>query len=103
VLSSFQENSGVIVIGATNLTHLLDKALVRPGRFDKHVQVPLPDVKGRKQVQTHTRSTRKQQINNRIIQQNKQQRRTTTGTFITEDDVLSLMYFCLCTCILSFL
>lgn len=42
--------NGVIVIGATNLPEFLDPALIRPGRFDRHVVVPVPDVKGRKQI-----------------------------------------------------
>jgi len=46
----FQENNGVIVIGATNFADALDAALVRPGRFDRHIDVPLPDVGGRKAI-----------------------------------------------------
>jgi ATP-dependent Zn protease len=42
--------AGIIVIGATNYADVLDDALLRPGRFDKHVTVSLPDVKGRKQI-----------------------------------------------------
>ena len=43
-------DNGVIVIGATNLMEALDEALLRPGRFDKHITVPLPDVGGRKEI-----------------------------------------------------
>jgi ATP-dependent metalloprotease len=49
-MDGFTSNSGVLVIGATNSKDRLDAALIRPGRFDKHVVVPLPDVKGRKQI-----------------------------------------------------
>ena len=49
-MDGFSQNNGVIVIGATNFAEVLDDALVRPGRFDRHVAVPLPDVKGRKDI-----------------------------------------------------
>lgn len=49
-LDGFTEAKGVIVIGATNFPETLDKALLRPGRFDRHVYVPLPDVRGRMQI-----------------------------------------------------
>jgi ATP-dependent metalloprotease len=49
-LDGFKENEGIILIGATNLPENLDEALTRPGRFDKIVTVPLPDVKGRQEI-----------------------------------------------------
>jgi len=49
-LDGFGSTQGVVVIAATNTPETLDPALVRPGRFDRQVFVPLPDVKGRKQI-----------------------------------------------------
>ena len=49
-MDGFEDNVGVIVIAATNRPDVLDTALLRPGRFDRQVVVPLPDVKGREQI-----------------------------------------------------
>ena len=49
-MDGFDANSGVIVIAATNRADVLDKALLRPGRFDRQVAVSLPDIKGREQI-----------------------------------------------------
>ncbi|VEG12989.1 ATP-dependent zinc metalloprotease FtsH [Moraxella cuniculi] len=49
-MDGFEGNDGVIVIAATNRVDVLDKALLRPGRFDRQVSVGLPDVKGREQI-----------------------------------------------------
>jgi cell division protease FtsH len=49
-MDGFEGNSGVIVIAATNRPDVLDPALLRPGRFDRQVVVPLPDVRGREQI-----------------------------------------------------
>ena len=49
-MDGFEGNEGVIVIAATNRADVLDRALLRPGRFDRQVVVPLPDVRGREQI-----------------------------------------------------
>jgi cell division protease FtsH len=49
-MDGFDGNEGVIVIAATNRADILDKALLRPGRFDRQVDIGLPDVRGRKQI-----------------------------------------------------
>jgi len=49
-MDGFEGNSGVIVMAATNRADVLDKALLRPGRFDRQINVGLPDIKGREQV-----------------------------------------------------
>ncbi|MBA1444887.1 MAG: ATP-dependent zinc metalloprotease FtsH [Chromatiales bacterium] len=49
-MDGFEGNEGVIVIAATNRPDVLDPALLRPGRFDRQIVVPLPDVRGREQI-----------------------------------------------------
>jgi ATP-dependent metalloprotease len=52
-LDGFEQKNNVIIIAATNFPELLDKALTRPGRFDRHVVVGLPDVRGRMAILKH--------------------------------------------------
>src|SRR6201995_4058776 len=55
-MDGFEANEGVILIAATNRPDVLDPALLRPGRFDRRVVVPLPDVRGREEIlRVHTR------------------------------------------------
>ena len=57
-MDGFESNGGVIVISATNRPDVLDPALLRPGRFDRQIVVPIPDVKGREEILgVHTRKT----------------------------------------------
>jgi cell division protease FtsH len=49
-MDGFEPNAGIIVIAATNRPDVLDPALLRPGRFDRQVVVPLPDIRGREQI-----------------------------------------------------
>ena len=56
-MDGFDANDGVIVMAATNRADILDKALLRPGRFDRQVYVGLPDVKGREEIlRVHTKN-----------------------------------------------
>ncbi len=57
-MDGFESNEGVILVSATNRPDVLDPALLRPGRFDRQVIVPLPDVKGREKIlEVHMRKT----------------------------------------------
>ncbi|MFK7873117.1 MAG: ATP-dependent zinc metalloprotease FtsH [Oligoflexales bacterium] len=57
-MDGFDANEGVIVVAATNRADVLDPALLRPGRFDRRVHVPAPDIKGRKAIlKVHSRKT----------------------------------------------
>lgn len=49
-MDGFEGNDGVIIVAATNRQDILDPALLRPGRFDRQVMVPVPDVRGREQI-----------------------------------------------------
>ena len=56
-MDGFEVNEGIIVIAATNRPDVLDPALLRPGRFDRHVVVPTPDIKGRENIlKTHCKN-----------------------------------------------
>ena len=57
-MDGFESNEGVILVSATNRPDVLDPALLRPGRFDRRVVVPTPDVKGREEIlRVHARKT----------------------------------------------
>jgi len=49
-MSGFNESEGIIIIAATNRLDMLDEALIRPGRFDRHIEVTLPDVSAREKI-----------------------------------------------------
>jgi cell division protease FtsH len=57
-MDGFEANEGIVVIAATNRPDILDPALLRPGRFDRQIVVPIPDLKGREAIlRVHTRKT----------------------------------------------
>jgi len=57
-MDGFEVNEGIILIAATNRPDILDPALLRPGRFDRQVVVPIPDINGREEIlKVHTRNT----------------------------------------------
>lgn len=57
-MDGFEANEGVIIVAATNRADVLDPALLRPGRFDRRVHVPTPDIKGRQGIlKVHTKKT----------------------------------------------
>jgi cell division protease FtsH len=49
-MSGFNDNEGIVVIAATNRLDILDEALLRPGRFDRHIEIELPDIKSRLKI-----------------------------------------------------
>src|SRR3989339_152998 len=68
-MDGFDTKEGVILIAATNRPDVLDPALLRPGRFDRHISVPTPDLKGREEIlRVHARSIKMaQSVDLRII------------------------------------
>ena len=58
-MDGFQDNTGVVVLAATNRINVIDKALLRPGRFDRVLNMPLPNVEGRVEIlKVHSRKTK---------------------------------------------
>ena len=67
-MDGFEQNSGIIIMAATNRPDVLDPALMRPGRFDRQVVIDLPDIKGREQIlNVHLRKIRHKDVDSRII------------------------------------
>ncbi len=57
-MDGFGENSGIIILAATNRPDVLDPALLRPGRFDRQVVIGIPDIKGREEIiKVHSKKT----------------------------------------------
>jgi len=58
-LDGFESQQGIILMGSTNRPDVLDPALTRPGRFDRHINIPAPDMKGRKEIlEVHARKVK---------------------------------------------
>ena len=67
-MDGFEGNEGVIVIVATNRPDVLDPALLRPGRLDRQVTVPLPDIRGREQIlKVHMKKTPGNDVKPKIL------------------------------------
>ncbi|MEO2151508.1 MAG: AAA family ATPase, partial [Thermococcus sp.] len=67
-MDGIERNTGVVVIAATNRPDILDPALLRPGRFDRLIEVPLPDFRGRLEIlKVHTRRMNLRNVDLRII------------------------------------
>ena len=49
-MDGFSSTDGIVVLAGTNRADILDKAILRPGRFDRQIQVEKPDIKGRKEI-----------------------------------------------------
>lgn len=49
-MDGFEDNRGIVVLGATNRPGAIDSALIRPGRFDRIIYMPLPDTEGRAKI-----------------------------------------------------
>ena len=49
-MDGFEDNNGIVVLGATNRPGAIDSALIRPGRFDRIIYMPLPDAAGRAKI-----------------------------------------------------
>lgn len=70
-MSGFKESHGIVVIAATNRLDVLDEALLRPGRFDRHIEVSLPDVNAREKIlKLHLKNKPIEDINIRNIAEN---------------------------------
>lgn len=67
-MDGFEPNSGVIIVAASNRPEVLDPALLRPGRFDRQIQVNLPDIRGRLAIlQIHARSVKLEEVDLEIL------------------------------------
>ena len=67
-MDSFDGRKGVVILAATNRPEMLDKALLRPGRFDRHIQMELPDLEGRKSIlQVHLKKVKHETIDLDIV------------------------------------